>query len=387
MVEEQKIGYEQIKVDENHFWSQTSLKCIDDCPKQYFLSRILNLERKTLPSMIRGTILHEMIEKFWREEGGIYIPIPRYKDENAFAGVSRSRIANVRREAYRKGKTRDGLIDKETLGILWSKKFIEETEEMARIIYRRYIEEDEIERVRTGRRLAEVSLEGKIIFKEEEICYRTKIDEILPPLTIRDHKTGYSSIPKEFIEGDLQFSFYALALWNELQNRNSTLQNFYQGFSGMPLEEFLENLEIQIHNVPPVLRMREKGFREEAIPKKSSFISTRRNSQQIQELLKTILSYKELLKRRDFHQTTNTSICSYRCGYSEICPSINPNEILRKAKKIQEEKRNSENALFVWAGIPLEHIESQYKEKKPKQKPKGKQKVMRLMKKTNELRI
>ncbi|MEM4181982.1 MAG: PD-(D/E)XK nuclease family protein [Candidatus Pacearchaeota archaeon] len=382
----EEIDYNNIFVEENPAWSQTSVKCMGICPKQYFFSRVLKLQRKATPDMIRGTIIHGMIEKFWKEENGVYIPVPRYGNEDSFAGVARSRIANARREAYRTGRTRDGLIDENILSILWSKRFIEETEEMARLVYRRYTTEDEIERVASGKRLAELSLSGEVDFDGKKISYTTKIDEVLPPIVLRDHKTGYTKMPSEFVHKDLQFSLYALALWSEIQKLNSPLQKDYGDYYGMSLDEFLENLEIQIHHIPPVLRMREKGLPESEIPTESLFIPTKRNSEQIKELLRTIISYTEILKRKDFRQTTDTSVCTYKCGYTEICPAINPEEILRRAEEVQNKAKEEENSLFLWAGVPIERSDSQMRKRKTKQKVYEKQKVMRFMKKTNELK-
>ncbi|GEM_PF-4622008 len=386
-MQEDGIDYSRIKVDEEPRWSQTSLKIIDLCPKQYFFSRVLRIQRIAAPEMIRGTILHNLIENFWKIEKGVYVPIPRYKTEDAFAGVSRARVANTRREAYKTGRTRDGLVDKRVLGILWSKSFVEETEEMARLIYRRYTKEDEKERVRNGKRRVELNLLGEILFEGKRIEYETKIDELLPSyenstLILRDHKTGYIKMPREFVDHDLQFSFYAFALWNELTNENSPLREDYPCLANKSLEEFLESLEIQVHHIPPVLTMRRKNFAEYEIPKESVFIPTRRSPQQILDLFKTILDKKELLKKRAFNPTTNTSICAYRCGYNHFCRSTNPEEILREAQRVQEERQIEENSLFNWAGIC---INSSMREKKPKSPRQERQRVMRLMKKNNEL--
>lgn len=370
------LDFDKIFIEENPFWSQTSLKSIDVCPKQYFIYSILRLKRDVGAEIIRGQILHDLIEKFWKVENNVYLPIPMYKDEKAFSGVVRSRLAYIRKEAYEKGKIKEGYVNKETLNVLWSKKFIEETEEMARLIYRTYVKDDEIKRVSTGKRKAEISLEGKVIFEGEEIKYKTIIDELLPPLILRDHKTGYLELKKEFLDNDLQFSFYSFALWNEFQKESSPLRSYYGEYFGIGLDEFLRNIEIQIHHIPPVLRMKEKGLSENEIPKESVIIKTKRDSKQIYDLFKTILAKRKLLLDRNFHPTTDTSVCSFKCNYRRICPYIDTEEILRKLE--------SKDTLFQWAGISCE---SNYNEKKIKQKSLQKQISMRLIKSKNEFRI
>ncbi|MEM4331067.1 MAG: PD-(D/E)XK nuclease family protein, partial [Candidatus Pacearchaeota archaeon] len=347
---EKDIDYKRISLEEKVFWSPTSLKMYDECPKQYFLYKIIKAERKAQPEIIRGNILHRMIENFWKVKDNRYVDTPSYKDEEAFAGVARSRIAFVRKEAYEKRIIKEGYVDENLLCVLSSKRFIEETEEMARMIYRRYSKEEEKEKVKSGKRKAEITIEGYINFDNEKIFYKAKIDELLTPLIIRDHKSGYYLLSEEFIKKDLQFSFYALSLWQALQKEDSLLKKDYMEYANLDLESFLDLLEIQIHHIPSLYRLREKNL---PLPIESQIISTKRNVNHIKELIYTLKQKEAQINSRNFHPTTNTYICSYKCGYKEICENFDTERIIKRIEEENLKRKKEENSLFEYFDIRI----------------------------------
>jgi hypothetical protein len=363
-----KKDYQSIKIENEPDWSPSRILVADRCMKEYFFKYVLHEKQKTSASELRGSVMHNRIEKFWkRNKKGFYIP--SFKSEESFA----NRVAGDLKMIAVSGEYNGRELD-DSKGFIFSDAFQDETKLMAKSVYKRYIREGVCLNERGMIFPKELRINRKLELKSGRVIkLNSIIDELRPELTIRDHKIGYKTILKEAIENDIQFTHYLFSVFLELQDEKSDLKNFYSNYLGISLNDFLEVAKVEFHHVSQNHLPEEK--REEEL---SQIYISKRNRTQVANLVRKICQCEDMIKRREFFPTTDNSACHFRCKYGlEKCIDVKPEEIIAKSE-------GEKNSLLIFSGVS-----SPYEKGciiKPEIPEKPRQKTMRLMKKTNELR-
>ncbi len=342
-----------LTVQEHPIWSPTRLDCAEECMKSYWFNYIKHVPHNVNPSIARGRLIHSLIENFWKTDEKSGLLIPTSKSREGFMGRA---AGDWKRNYAKTGTCGNQKIDWDYQGQQWDINYINEIRDISRRVYNRLTTEE-------PRLAAEVTLHVEY----EGLKFMAKIDELRKDLVIRDHKSGYKTPREHYLDKNIQMTDYMLCLWVSLQDPRSTASQLYPEHTGISLEDFLETSRVEIHHLP---RRRNCAPEEENI---TQLYPATRTVESFNDLVKATRSKESALERRDFHPTKGRH-CDY-CFWAKDCEKYNP-------EKEHEGEYEKEMPLFAHTGIENKSFG------KPPQKVRRspKQKTMRLMKKTNELR-
>lgn len=332
----------ELKIDENPWWSPTRTKKAEKCMKEYWFEYILHLEHQVPSSAVIGKHNHIMIQNFWKEEPYTKKLVPGYKSYESYINSS------MRDWKFYYAKT--GEIDGKKIewrdydGNGWGKGLIGRIAETAGIVYTRYMNEE-------PRLKAEFEMRGEF----DGIKIMARVDELRENLVIRDHKSGNEKIREYFLRNNVQMTLCAMCLFECLQNPYSIASKIYPKYRSISLDEFLDILMIEIHDISP------KWPTKEGIHKPITKIyNAKRTEQDFHDVIQIIESKQKALKERDFHPSKEN--CDF-CFYRDDCNNYSPTEYHKN-----EYKKNF--PLFADAGLFFDNY-------KPKIAKKRLQRIMR----------
>ncbi len=307
-----EIG-EELKVNENPVFSPTRLSMMDDCHKKYWFNYVLKYKSYKIPSsVVIGKHNHKIIEKMWVEDSKTRMLVPGYK--------SRESCKNIAGRDWKLFFAKRGVSDGKEIewtkydGNGWGKGLINRIRETAGIAYNRAMGEK-----------PRLRAEFSINVDYEGLKFSSIIDEVRSQregngkerIVIRDHKTGAGRIGEYFVQKNLQLTLNSIVLFEALQHKYSEVSRIFPKYQGIPLDEFLDVLTVEINDVFP---WREKGVLKE----NTEIFSSKRTEQDFNEALIAAEAAIESLRDRDFHP--NKGYHCDMCFFKKVCDDYNPSE-------------------------------------------------------------
>jgi hypothetical protein len=327
------VEIEELKVNENPYWSPSRINLMEDCHKRYWFEYILHHDSKISSSAAVGKHNHNIIEKLWVKNSLTRLLVSGYKSYQSCVNSSvRDWKFNYAKKGICDGKEIEwGKYD----GNGWGKKLIGRIGEIAGLAYTRAMGEEP--RLRA-------ELEIKVEFEGLNILVR--IDELRRNLVIRDHKTGSEAIGEYFVKKNLQLTMCSMALFESLQKPYTMASEIYPEFKGIGLDEFLDKLTVEINEVYPRA--------ENGIHISNTIIhSAKRTERHFNEAIQTIQRSIKSLQERDFCPSAKN--CD-RCEFRKVCDEYDPT-------KYHMGKYEETFPLFANSGIVLERYTPKLKSK------------------------
>lgn len=289
----------EIIIDDHPIFSNTRTEISSRCMKQYALNYFFHVPAKITPDVARGDLLHKVEHALWVIDEKTGLLVPGYKSYESCVKCTR-RDWNFQYAVP--GKSPKGSeIEWKSRGQRYGNWYANEVANLAGLIYSRFL----IEEPRIFSELEINGVEIKAENKEDTLYLMAKLDEVRTKMTehglkivIRDHKSGLRNYSNpDFLDTNTQMTHYAICLHAALQDSTSEVYKMpeLKNFRNMSLEDFLQNLIIQINHISDYRKNKEED--QQAI---TQLYETTRTMRDVKELLYRLRSTQSALRRRDF---------------------------------------------------------------------------------------